>query len=110
MNNQAKRWTAIDRGIYHGKDLVACGNKVWGKLSDDCATATRLAACADLLRGVDDLTKVAVMTWVDVERIREELTWLSCHGHAGGFARACAGKALAILPKPARSETKGEVK
>lgn len=103
MNDQAKRWTAIDRGIYHGKDLVACGNKVWGKLSDDCATASRLAACADLLRGHSDLSAVAVMTWADVEHIRANATVVRNSSEDRG-AVALMADLLALLPVPPKGD------
>lgn len=107
MTDQSKRWTAIDRGIYRGKDLVACGNKVWGKLSDDCATASRLAACADLLRGHGDLDEVVVMTGGEADRVRRALesALLLVSTALAGYQSAevlAVRSAITVLPVPAK--------
>lgn len=138
MNDQAKRWTARGTFIARGdRDVAEVINRYTGEAPE---IATRLAACADLLRGWDDLEAVAVMK--PTEEMRTALC-VAIMAFSGGVpyrqivARTiehnCAGcgqcigeeclpdctrqrnyntltqlqSLLEILPKPARSETKG---
>lgn len=102
----APRWTADDRAIFRDGQLVASGGKPWGKLSEDCCTAQRLAACADKLREFGELGELGecvVMTRADADRIREFLSEI-VSATTSGAGRSTHGdeaaECLALLPTP----------
>lgn len=110
MSNQAKRWTATrdSKGCYVVSETHRQMAAV-PKWDDAWEIATRLAACADLLREHDDLSGVVVMRRGDVEKVREALEWFRGKAIRDGdlYSESRAGEGLHFLPKPSRSESEG---